>query len=226
MNKFQIKTRRDWIIAFIFSFLIVYLIVSKFQVDINEYLLMLTPDKISFFSQPESHGVYIVVVIIMLILSICTMIYKKVNKKYIAMVLIGGILIAGAVIASYYYECYAILKIPYQYEPEWVNISSYNEKTSSHVNYTLDENTKEQIVDKILALEPLPKDEEKTVSAEDKKEKDEVSINIWYPKSHGQIYNIWVHVNDDVIRITKGHSTNEDPMYKDNGLIEIIEKLK
>lgn len=227
VQKLSIKSRRDWFIAFVFAFLFIYLIVLRYQVVINDFLLPLTPDRISFFNQPENHGVYAITVLAMSALTMGVMIYKKVRGKYIALVLAGGIMLAGAVMGSYYYECRVMLKIPSEYQPEGVSVYYYG-LDSSHEGYTLNEETEKQLVDKVVALEPLSEEEEK----EQKERIDidgssgETSISIWYPRKHGHSYHLWVRVKDDVIRITKGHSPKDDPLYQDNGLLDILEKIQ
>lgn len=228
MQKLRIKTKRDWLIAFVFAFLLTYVIVLRFRGEINEFLLPLTPDRISFFNQPENQGVYAVTVLVMSVLTIGVMIYKKIRGKYIALALAAGIVIAGAAIGSYYYECHLMLKVPSEYQPEDVSVFCLGGPEASHGSYKLDEETKAQLVDKVLTLEPLSKEEEKRQRDRSNMEDngEETSVSISYPKQHGQSYHIWVGVRDGVIRIHKGHSPNSDPIYKDNGLLGLIEQLK
>ena len=225
MQKLKIKSKRDWFIAFIFSFLFIYLIVLRFQPIINECLLPLTPDKISFFNQPDDLGVYAVTVLVMSGLSIGVMIYKKVKGKYLALALAGGIVIAGAIMGSYSYQCHLILKIPAEYRPEAVMVSYYDKRNDTHIDYTLDEETKEQIVDRVLALERISKEEQRDISDFDDSGS-EMSIMVWYPLNNGYSYELWVSIKDNVIRIHKGHSLETDPIYQDNGLLEILEKMR
>lgn len=230
MQRLQIKTKRDWFIAFVFAFLFTYLVALRYQAGINEFLLPFTPDKISYFNQPDNHGVYAVTVLVMTGLSIGVMIYKKVKGKSIVFALAAGIVITCAIAGSYYYQCHLILKIPSEYKPAGVTVSYYDDQDSSYTDLKLDGKTKEQIVDKVLALKPLSGEEAQIIrdkgDADDRG--DELSISIWYPRKHGYSYHIWVGVGikDSVIRIHKGHSPKTDPIYQDNGLLETLEQIK
>lgn len=229
MQRLQIKSKRDWFIAFVFAFLFIYLIALRYQAGINEFLLSFTPDKISFLNQPD-HGVYAVTVLVMTALSIGVMIYKKVKGKFIVLALAAGIVITCAIAGSYYYQCSLILKIPSEYKPQSVTVSYYDSQDSSYTDFELDGKTKEQIVDKVLALKPLSGEEAQIIR--DKGDADgrgdELSISIWYPQKNGYSYHIWVGVGvtDSVIRIHTGHSPKSDPIYRDNGLLEILEQIK
>ena len=227
MQRLWIKSKKDWFIAFVFAFLIIYLIALKFQARISELLWPLTPDKISLLNQPDGQGVLAAAVLAMTVLSIGVMIYKKVKGKYLVFALTGGIIIAGAAIGAYYYQCQSIINIPSEREPESVWISSFERRNGSHADYTLDEQTKEQIVDKVLELQPLPAGEKEGLQEINGEGGAPVtSISIWYPKKDGYSYLISVEVQDNIIWTDRGRSPKSIVLYQDNGLLKILESLK
>ncbi|HML37148.1 MAG TPA: hypothetical protein PKA19_07000 [Bacillota bacterium] len=233
MQKLRIKSKRDWFIAFIIAFLFIYLIALKFQVRISELLWPLTPDKLSILNQPDGQGVFAAAVLAMTALSIGVMIYKKVKGKYLVLALAGGIVIAGAAIGAYCYQCQSIVNIPSESKPESVDVQYFG-RDGGFVNYQPDEETKARIVDKVLTLQPLPKEEAKA-EREAAKQRIEntadsrggwTSVAVWYPKEDGYSYLISIDIEDHVIRADRGHSLNSTVFYRDNGLLELIEGLK
>lgn len=228
MRGFRIKSKRDWCIAFAFAFLFLYLTALKFQTRISELLWPLTPDKISLLNQPDEQGVFAAAVLAMTALSIGVMIYKKIKGKYLVFALTGGIVIAGAAIGAYCYECQSIIKIPLGCKPEGVSVTYLDERDHSFVSYTLDEKTKAQIVNKVLALQPLSGKGEKQLNGRNDTEgrSGETSISIWYPKKDGYSYLVSVSIKDNVIYTDRGRSPASTVIYQDNGLSEILEKIK
>lgn len=223
MQRLRIKTRKDWFIAFVFTFLLVYLLVLRYQVVINDWLLRVTPGKISYFNQPEEQGVFAVTVLAVAVISIGVMIYKKVKGKYITLALAGGIIIAAAIMATYYYECRLLLKVPLESEPESVRVSE--ERNGSHISYTLNQEMEEQIVEKIMALEPLSDQDDirrETINGST----DRTSISIWYPRRNDYSYHIMISVKNKIIYFAKGHGLESVIFYQDNGLLDILEELR
>ena len=234
MQKLRIKSKRDWFIAFIIAFLFIYLIALKFQVRISELLWPLTPDKLSILNQPDGQGVFAAAVLAMTALSIGVMIYKKVKGKYLVLALAGGIVIAGAAIGSYCYQCQTIIKIPSECKPEAVTVHHFD-WDSGFVNYSLDEDATGQIADKVLALQPLSKEEMKAKreAEEQKKAKGSddsegwISVSVQYPKEDGYSYDIDINIQDSTISSAyRGSSLNSTVFYQDNGLLELIEGMK
>ncbi|MBR0598161.1 hypothetical protein [Sinanaerobacter chloroacetimidivorans] len=228
MQGLRIKSKRDWFIAFVFAFLFIYLIALKFQNRISELLWPLTPDKISLLNQPDGQGVFAAAVLAMTALSIGVMIYKKVKGKYLVFALVGGIVIAGAAIGVYYYECQSIINIPSECKPEGVSVTYHDERGPSFIDYALSEKTKDQIVNKVLALQPLSGEEKKELNERNDTggSGGETSVSIWYPKKDGYSYLISVSMKDNVIYTCRGRSPESIVIYQDNGLLEVLEKMK
>lgn len=183
---YRIKSRVDWLIAFIFSFLILYVLVSRYKITINEYLLKITPDKISFVNQPEEQGVYVIILLGLLCLSLTTMKCKTVKTKYIATTFLVGGLLISVVIASYYYECRSILNMPTQCQPKRVNVTYFDKTRDSYSQFELSEEEKKEITNKVLALEPVSKKEQSTVG----QFKEGYEITILYPDEKGHGYHV------------------------------------
>lgn len=231
-GKIQIKSRKDWIIAFVLAFLLIYLIVLRYRVTINDWLLPLQPDKVGYFNQPENHGVYAVTVLCVTALAIGVMIYKRIKGKYVALALAGGLLTVAVIAGTYAYHCHQLLKIPFESQPESMWVTGDDWEKDAHLRYELDEATEKLIADKVRSLERLPKEEEQkqrdAVLAGMKKDNrgKELSISLWYGRKNRAPYHIWVNVENGMIYINKGHGIGDDPFFRDNGLLEILENLK
>ena len=231
-----ITSRKDWLIAFLIAFLFIYLIVVRYQININETLMLVTPGKISYFNQPENHGVYAVTVVCLTILSLGVMIYKKIGKKRIGLAMAAGIVLTAAITGSYFYECDRTIRTPYGSDPSYVSVTYWSNGEGE--SYELDEPTKKQLADLIVALEPLQdqiseqieqserQKQNRTMKDGSDQERSEFWVTVNYPRPDRAPYQIWAIINGGVIRITKGHSTEQDPIYIDNGLLELLEGLQ
>ncbi|HWQ77194.1 MAG TPA: hypothetical protein VN381_00110 [Anaerovoracaceae bacterium] len=224
----QIKSKKDWLIAFLLAFLLIYLIVLRYQGRINELLLWITPDRISFFDQPENQGVYAVTVLILLMLSIGVMIYKNMDRKQVGLAMVAGVAVIAVIVGSYYYQCHLMLRLPYESAPRDVSMVSF--KNGEGKNYELDEEMKKQLAEKILALESVSREEEQRqrsiARAAGGSGNGEVWVTVRYSREGGPSYKNWVKVGDGVISIVKGHGVNQDPFYSDNGLLQLLENIQ
>jgi hypothetical protein len=236
-----IKSRKDWFIAFVLAFLMIYLMALRYQGKINASLMLVTPGKISYFNQPENHGVYAVTVLGLTILSLGVMIYKKIEKNRIGRAMAAGIALIAAITGSYFYDCDRTIKTPYGSDPSYVSVTYW--ENGEGETYELDEPTKKQLADLVVALEPLQdrvseqseqpeqseqserQNQNETMNVARDQERSEFWVTVNYPRPNRAPYQIWAIINGGVIRITKGHSTAQDPIYIDNGLLALLEGL-
>lgn len=228
-----IKSRKDWLIAFLIAFLMIYLVVLRYQMDINESLMQITPGKISYFNQPENQGVYAVTVLCLTILSLGVMIYKRIGKKRIGLAMAAGLVLTTVIAGSYFYECDRTIKTPYRSDPSDVSVTYW--ENGEGKRYDLDEPTKIALADLIVALEPVPdqgseqsesQNQNGTMEVADDQERSEFWVSVNYPRPNRADYHIWAMINDGVIHISKGHRADQDPIYMDNGVLYLLEKIK
>lgn len=223
MKKWMIKTKRDWAIAAGFLLLLSYLITSRYQQGMNEWLMKFSPEKMSYFNQPEKHGVYLLTVILAAALGTILWIWQrkmseKPLRKGLLIIWAAAVLALGIVWGAYQAECRQIVNTPSTGLKPDVHISDWSMDLPEPLELT--EEQQQQIVDLCLNLQALPKEEQETMM-EQLTQDDGIEIHIWYPEYKGHSYNLWFHLEGDILCLYRGHS-KFDGVYYDSTEVQAL----
>lgn len=226
-KQWKIKTKRDWVIAAGFLFLLSYLWASRYQGRINEQLMRFSPEKMSYFNQPERHGVYLLTILMAAVLfSILWAWQRKMAKKSIgkgiAVAWIAAIFMMGGIWLTYQAECRQIVNTPSAGLTPNVSVCGWGKSDLGAVELTEEE--KERILKLCLGLKAPSKEEQENMRAQID-EDDQISIDIWYPEYKNHSYHLWFFLEEDVLYLNRGHSSSDGIFYDGTEMRELLEEI-
>lgn len=224
MKQWRIKTKRDWGIAAGFLFLGSYLAASKYQQRINEWLMEFSPEKMSTFNQPEKHGVYLAALFLAAVFFSVLWIWQRKSEekrfgKGLAAVWILTAVLSGSVWFSYQTECRQIVHTPDEGLKAEVGIFSWDKELPE-----LTEEEQQKLLELCLNLKAPSKEEQEELRSRIDEE-DEINIDIRYPKYKNHSYQLWFILEEDVIRLNRGHSASDAVYYDGAEVRELVERI-
>lgn len=224
MKQMQIKTKKDWCIAFVFAVLIVYVISKFFTFSIQDLLLCYGNPMMTNMNQPKSYGNVAFTIIVMTIL-VEIVLFRKHKKTVLkAVCLIVGIFLAVAVITGYFIHVNLIVSSIEEGNGVVTSISPWG----GNADVMFMKAEEQEIMRLCEKLKP--------VSAEKQKELEERVLDeyggmpedtqlIWcrYPKKYGYQFDLMVCVAEQSIFVFKGYDNKQKAIitfFEDNGLLE------
>lgn len=227
MKKWMIKTKRDWAIAAGFLILLSYLITFRYRQPMNEWLMNFSPEKMSYFNQPENHGVYLLTVILAAVLGTVLWIWQrkmseKSLKKGLLIIWGAAFLALAAIWAAYQAECRQIVDTPYAGLTPDVSISSWHTDLPDSLELTKEE--QQELLELCLNLKPLPEEEQKAMM-EALTQEEGVEIFIQYPEYKNHSYHLWFHLEGEILCLYRGHSKSEAVYYDGTGARALVEEI-
>lgn len=117
LKKIRIKSKKDWIIFWIFTTLIVYSICSDIGFRINDWLRGVGNIWLTNLNEPQSYGQLlatsvVMVIVVEVVLFLCRKSYKK---KLVA--LVAGMIVAILIFGIYQMHCKLIVSVLWDKEP-------------------------------------------------------------------------------------------------------------
>lgn len=227
MKRWRIKTRRDWVIAAGFLFLLSYLIAVKYRQHVNEWLMRFSPEKMSYFNQPENQGAYLLAVLLAAIfLSILWICQRRTDKKRfgkgLALIWAAAAVLSGIIWFSYQSECRQIVNTPYEGLKANVSISGWDGEPAESPELTAEE--QEELLNLCLGLE-VPSEEEQEALRARTDEEGQISIEIWYPQYKNHSYHLWFFLEEDVISLNRGHNADESVYYDGTKVRALVDEI-
>lgn len=225
----KIKTKKDWVIAFIFALLIVYGITTRFSFRLQSFLLEYGNPRLTNMNQPRSYGNLIITVLVMtLLIEILLAAYHKSVKMKVT-ILLAGIVCSVFLFAGYLINCNLIVSVMGKEEPVSVHANGW----ATNIALTMSKEQQDKLVSYCETLQPVSKEQEKksesTFYADGNITGDSLLIWIVYPKKYGHNYDLMVCVYDNMIFVRKGYNYRDKEIvtfYKDNGLVSFINQMK
>lgn len=231
MKKWRIKSKRDWMIAFVFALLIVYALTGLFTSRLNRMLMYLTDPRLSDLNQPSSYGNVALTALIMGVITAAVLFAKRRPAGWSVLSLAAGAVIAAGSIGAYFFHCGLLVHVPQEEQPGYISVSKGwgNEYGSVSVNYDPTDEALTAFVQLCTSLEELPKAEQEQASAflaEQQEETGEDGIRIWisYPKKYLHSYSLLLWIRDGQI-FTMRDGGRDRIFFADNGLVQAAEEL-
>ena len=224
-----IKTKKDWVIAFIFALLIIYGISTRFSFRLQSLLLEYGNSKLTNMNQPRGYGNLIITALVMTILiEIMLMAYRKSTKIKI-ITLLSGMLCAALLFAGYLFNCNLIVSVIGNEEPVSVSANGWG----TDIKLNMNKEQQDKLVSYCETLGPVSADQEKELEnsfyADGNITGNSLLIWITYPEKYGHNFDLMVCVYDNMIFVRKGYNNRNKEIvtfYKDNGLLSLINQMK
>lgn len=231
MKKWGIKTKRDWIIAFIFAALLVYAATGLFTQRLNRVLMYLTDPRLSDLNQPSSYGNVALTALIMgAAVGIVLRIKKRPVKMTILSILAGGV-IAAVSIGAYFFHCSLLVHVPQEETPGniWVSRGWGDKSASFSENYDPSDEELVEFVRLCTSLEELPKEEQRQADLdyEEKRSEDgseEIRIWISYPEKYLHSYSLLLVIENGQV-FSRRDGGADRTFFVDNGVVQAAEDM-
>lgn len=224
MERFKIKTKKDWCLAFIFATLVVYGISRTFSYTLQNWLLQYGNPMMTNMNQPKSYGNVMFTIVVMTIIVEIVLFRHKKSKKIMCLLAASGCVFTAAVFGMYLLNVEKIVSVIEEEDCLNVNIGYW---AGNDLNLT--EEQKENIARMCEELEPVSAEEEAKLEAEFYADGEWTSkaVLIWvtYPEKYGHNFDLMVCVYEDHVFIRKGYGNDQKEIvtfFEDNGLIEAL----
>lgn len=231
MKKWRIKTKRDWVIAFIFAALILYGVLGRFTWRLNRMLMYRTDPRLSDLNQPSGYGNVALTALIMGILTGIVLLMKKQPAKKALLALGLGCAVGAVSIGAYFFHCSLLVHVPLEENPGNISVhkgwgSGYG---SVSVNYDPADEQLAEFVELCTSLRELPREEQKqarTFYEENRSENGEQEISIWisYPRKYLHSYALLLYIDNGQI-FARRDGGKDKIFFADNGLVEVAENM-
>lgn len=236
-KKFRIRSKRDWIIFWIFAVLICYAAGSEYGNRIGNWLFRFSNPYMMNLNQPHSWGqlmgfLFVLAAVTEAVLFLCR---KSVKAKIL--VLAGALLMPMVIVAGYRIHTNLIVSSLWKEEPAGVNIHYYTGADREHHLIRKEELTEEEwqeLIELCRNLKPVSdgKAQEELMQwyLEDTQEHfmyvDDIDLH--FDEKYGHNYSFWIKIYDGKIYLWRGYSSSkaEITFFEDNGITGWLEEIK
>lgn len=228
MRKLTMKRKRDWVIAFLFTALIVYGVTNYYSYHLQNVLLEIGDFRMTNVNQPQSFGNVIVTILVMTALTLLVLWIQKKPFRMKAGIVFGGVLLAAAVLGGYFFYCRLIISAADTEEPVRISIGRWGSAKEE-----VSEEQEQKLTEYCASLAPVDKGLQKELEEQfymrgGASTGDSVLIWITYPRRYGHRYDLMVCVYEDMIYIRKGYNNDGKELVtfcRDNGLLDLIDEI-
>ncbi len=222
MRKLRIKTKKDWVIAYIFMTLVVYGISTRF--DFQSRLLKYGNPMMTQLNQPKSYGNVIFTIVCMTLITEIISFCKKKSIKCMCMIAVAGCVLSLLTFNLYVWNTDKI-----------VTVKDEEQGVLSHVGYwggdEVEVTEKERIIELCEKLEPVSEEEQVRLEQEYFADEDYLidSVTIWitYPEKYGHNFSLKVSVHGESVYVWKGYDNHQKDIvtfYEDNGIVDLVKE--
>ena len=226
-NKFRIRSRKDWVIFWVFAVFICYAAGLRYDHWPDRWLFQFANPYMTDINQPHTWGQLIPFLALLAVVTEVVLFLCRKPVKARILVLVGALLMPMIILAGYRIHTNLIVSSLWKEKP--VGISLWKD----HRMELTEEEQREllelcqnltQVSDKetqeLLKQWYLENDSSPFSEADD--------INIRFSQKYGHSYSFKLCVYDGKVFIWRGYagSNVEITFFEDNGIVELVEKIK
>lgn len=234
LNRIRIRSKKDWVIFWIFTTLIVYSICSGIGFRINDWLRGQGNIWLTNLNEPQSYGQLlatsvIMVIVVEVVLFLCRKSYKK---KLVALVV--GMIVAILIFGIYQMHCKLIVSVLWDEEPS----SIWADFGAERICLKMEEDDLGYEAEWKAALElcrnltPVS-EEEQAAAIEWYLDADEPfletkMIDLYFSENFGHSYSFQLRLHEGYIYLWRGYSEDglEITFFEDNGVTKWLNNLE
>ena len=223
--RIPIKNKKDWCIAFLIVFVILYYLSLHYDFRIEQLMMRFSPDKLNMMNYPGGWGNFMFVGFGMTILVIIMLIITKMSTRRIITTAIIGIVFTGSMFLGFILHTNLIVGTSNTMKATSVWINGF--KGNINIKSSAGENFTDELIASAVSLEAKPNSEQKELrSVRDSLNNDIYHIWISYPRKYGQSYDLILYVEEDKIYSYHGGGTPDTRVfYEDNGFIQKLQSI-
>lgn len=195
MKNWKIKTKKDWIMFFLCSALLIYGVVNGcFGSSIMHFMERFMPDKLTVMNQPGGYGTLIITVLLMTLLLLGLEISWKKKKKIMWITGCTGLLLSAAIFGGYYFHGWLLVHQVYT-TPALSASVSFDGKRE---HWQAGDERLIKLQELAADMKRLPKEEEILMREKDHGNSDNMDI-VWinFPKRYFHSYDLIFRINAD-----------------------------
>lgn len=238
-NPLGIKNKRDWFIAFAFTFLVVYAISTRFSHRVDNWLFNFTPDFFTNMNQLRSYGNWLITIVAMaVIVEVVLLMYRKIRKVKLWVfvgVFVAAVVLWLGVFFGYQLHSKLVVSVIDTEQPVGFGIDPGMDSEEAYIQGTsLTIEEKERLLELCKTLQPVDETEQERLYREYKEsdgawfiEAEEVGFR--YPVKYGHDFIFNIRIYDGNIYVRKGYNEKQQELivfFEDNGLLRMVEDLK
>ncbi|MDD3174355.1 MAG: hypothetical protein PHF63_11990 [Herbinix sp.] len=223
--KLPIKTKKDWCITLIITFIALYYVSMNYDDRIENIMMKFSPVKMNIMNYPTGWGNLVLVGLIMTILSTIIMMIQKMSRKRILLIASLGFIFSISMFFGFMIHTNLIVGTSKTFHPTSIWINCYDKDINLEMEK--DSTLAQKFLTSAISLKALTKSEQKEVKSQ-AEHQGENTYNIWisFPKKYGQSYDFIFYVQGDKIYSHHGMGTAEDRVfYSDNGFLELLQNI-
>jgi len=225
MIRVPIKNKKDWCIAFLILFVIIYYLSLHYDYRIEEFMIRFSPDKMNMMNYPGGWGNFMFVGFSMTILVIIILIITKTSSKWMIITAIIGIAFTGIMFLGFIIHTNLIVDTSKSMKATSVWISGYEDNINIHCS--IGEKITDELIASVVALEAKPNSERNKPQSTTDTSAD-VVYHIWisYPEKYGQSYDLIMYADGYNIYSYHGGGTPDTRVYyEDNGFLQNLQDI-
>jgi hypothetical protein len=223
--KLPIKTKKDWCIAFIAAFIILYYLSMNYDFRIMQFMMRFAPLKMNLMNYPAGWGNFVIVGIGMTILTLGVLLIKKATVKRIVLAATVGTTFTAAMLFGFMLHTNLIVDTSKNMKATSVWITCYEQE--QNIDSKPGDELTDQLIASAIALKAKSDSQQKLLRALPENSED-IVYHIWisYPKKYGQSYDLILYASKDRIYSYHGDGTGDTRVYyEDNGFLQTLDKI-
>lgn len=231
-NKFRIRSRKDWVIFWVFAAVICYALGLHYAYKPDRWLFQFANPFMTDLNQPYVWGQMIVFLALLAAAAEAVLFLCRKPVKTKVLVLVGALLMPMVVLAGYRIHTDLIVSSLWKDEPGQVVVWKSADSGAGRETIILTGENRQEILTLCRNLTPIS--DKATVESLtqwyldcDRIHMQENSIHMYFDKKFGHNYSLNLTIYDGKVFIWRGYSSSKSEItfFEDNGIVEWVEKI-
>lgn len=236
-DKFRIRSKKDWVIFWVFATLICYAAGLWYSFRNERWLFQFANPYMTDLNQPHVWGQMMGFLLLLAVVAEAVLFLCKKPVKAKIFVLIGALLVPAALVAGYRVHTNLIVSSLWKEEPESIWLQSFDagsgpDSRPQTRDISLTEEQVREVVELCRAMTPVSDKETQEQLLQwyqaSRIENRDYSIHMHFRERYGHNYAFGLELCDGKIFLLRGYSSSglEVTFFEDNGIAEWLEEVK
>jgi len=234
-DKFRIRSRKDWVIFWIFAVIICYAVGVRYEHLFDRWLFQFANPYMTYLNQPYTWGQLMAFFFLLAMVTEAVLFLCKKPVKAKILVLTGALLMPMVVLAGYRIHTDLIVSSLWKEEPGRMTVSWTDENSGRRVNQIeLTGKEKQAVLELCRGLTVVSDIETQEMLRQwylDNMEEHfmwDSTVELYFAEKYGHSYNFWLRVCDGKVYLWRGYrssGTEAITFFEDNGIGGQVEKI-
>jgi len=234
-SKFRIRSRKDWVIFWMFAVFICYAAGSGYSYRFDKWLFQFANPYMMDLNQPYTWGQLMASLFLFAVVAEAVLFLCKKPVKAKILVLAGTLLMPMVILAGYRIHTNLIVSSLWQEEPETINIFWRDAESGEEENRMgLAGEERKELLELCRSMTPVSDEAALEMLKQWYQEHDDIqlaqraSIQMFFEERYGHGYTFWLNIYDGKVYLRRGYNSSmqhEITFFEDNGIVEWMEKI-